>query len=159
MNCKLYCKCDHVWLWQTGWQQKDKKVAFEIKKKKKLLMCVRPKFESCKKSRCLWVAMAHSKMMQSRTLRRSLMRDRADVMALAHSLLRDAPAAVTLYFCGTCLCLTTVLASLQLNTAARAEHESEQPVTLQITMVIQRPIYRAAVGGLIKLRTTKGSRS
>lgn len=98
---------------------------------------------------------AHSKMMQSRTL--------TDVMALAHSLLRDAAAAaaaaVTLYLSGTCLCLTTVSASLRQNTAALAEHESERPITLQITMVIQRSIYRASVEGLIKLPTTKGSHS
>lgn len=48
----------------------------------------------------------------------------ADVMALAHSLLRDA-AGVTLYR----LCPTTVSASLPLNAAARAEHESERPIT------------------------------
>lgn len=75
----------------------------------------------------------------------------ADVTALAHSPLRD----VTLYICGTCLCLTTVSASLQLNSAALAEHESEHPITRQITMVMQRSIYRASVGGLIKLGTTK----
>lgn len=72
---------------------------------------------------------AHSKMMQSGTARRGLTRDGgggrlADVMALAHSLLRDA-AGVTLYR----LCPTTVSASLPLNAAARAEHESERPVT------------------------------
>lgn len=48
----------------------------------------------------------------------------ADVMALAHSLLRDA-AVVTLYR----LCPITVSASLPLNAAARAEHESERPIT------------------------------
>lgn len=49
---------------------------------------------------------------------------RADVMALAHSLLRDA-AVVTLYR----LCPSTVSASLPLIAAARAEHESERPIT------------------------------
>lgn len=66
-------------------------------------------------------------MMQSGTARRGLTRDggaRADVMALAHSLLRDA-AVVTLYR----LCPSTVSASLPLIAAARAEHESERPIT------------------------------
>lgn len=65
-------------------------------------------------------------MMQSGTARRGLTRDGGggDVMALAHSLLRDA-AVVTLYR----LCPTTVSASLPLNAAARAEHESERPIT------------------------------
>lgn len=45
-------------------------------------------------------------------------------MALAHSLLREA-AGVTLYR----VCPSTVSASLPLNAAARAEHESERPIT------------------------------